>query len=290
MAKQKKSHVIELVNREKESAVEILTQEYDAALQLSLTQQAAERIGALKAIHSVQKSIDAYLTSQKLRAIQLFCANKDNLTAYGCTSVDEFLDKRGEDIGVTRNEYWSRMKLLENEGDNTFDALQALGIPLRSRKLLQGEVSLSDDGEEFIIGGQRIAARNKTDLLAAITALHQERVKDKATIEAGKEDVQRLRRQLDGFRRTDAPPSNPPAKRRTQLELEAAALCGALTDFNAAYAEASAEDRNAFFISHGGTAEFLLRKALSCVPASLTGEPSADWLSGQIDPESLQDD
>lgn len=289
MARQKmKTQVVEIVAREKDGGVESVNQEYERAVELSITQSAAERMGALKAISGVQRSIDAYLTSQRLRAIQLFCGNRDNLTAYGCTTTDEFLTRYGEEIGVTRSEYWNRIKLLEGEGDATYDAMQALGIPLKTRKLLQGEVTLSDDGEEFVIGGERIAARNKTDLLAAIAAMHQERLKDKAAIEAGKQDVQRLRREINELRDRPAAPPNPPAKRRSHLELEATGLCATLTDFIAAYAEAAQEERDAFFISHGGTAEFLLRKALSCVPRSLAADP--DWMAGDISPEALQDE
>jgi hypothetical protein len=289
MAKPKvKPQVVELVAREKDAGVESVNHDYERAVELSLTQGAAERMGALKALSGVQRSIDAYLTSQRLRAIQFFCGNRDNLTAYGCTTTDEFLNRYGEEIGVTRSEYWNRIKLLEGEGDATYDALNTLGIPLKPRKMLQGAVALSDDGEEFLIGGERIAARNKTDLLAAIAAMHQERLKDKAVIEAGKEDVQRLRREINELRERPSPTPNPRGKESSQLQLAAAFVCTALTDFNAAYAEASQDERDAFFISHGGTAEFLLRKALSCVPRSLAA--AANWMDGDISPEALQDE
>ncbi len=249
MAKPKvKPQVVELVAREKDAGVESVNHDYERAVELSLTQGAAERMGALKALSGVQRSIDAYLTSQRLRAIQFFCGNRDNLTAYGCTTTDEFLNRYGEEIAV----------------------------------------ALSDDGEEFLIGGERIAARNKTDLLAAIAAMHQERLKDKAVIEAGKEDVQRLRREINELRERPSPTPNPRGKESSQLQLAAAFVCTALTDFNAAYAEASQDERDAFFISHGGTAEFLLRKALSCVPRSLAA--AANWMDGDISPEALQDE
>jgi hypothetical protein len=280
-----KNNALTLVNEEKEKSAALIETHLSASIANQETQRAAERIGVLKGINAVQRMFAAVIDSQKLRAIQLFCSDRRNLDAYGCTSVDQFLDTHGPEIGITRHEYWNRIKLLESESDQLYDALNVLGVPMNARKLLTGSVSLSPDGDAFVIGDKTIPLEDKAELLATISALHRERVKDKQTIETGKEQVKNLRQRIDELEEKGTPGRN--KVQRTELEMAAIALATVITDFNRAYDDAPVKDRRRVWTHHGGTLEHLLKAAISRLPQTVD---TGVFEGVAVNPDALDDD
>ncbi len=161
----------------------------------------AEMFGAIRAIEAVRIQVGSILNAQFMRGLEQFQENKGH-EEYGYTRFDDFLDGY-DNSPLTKRQYYDRREALNKEGDELFDALNALKIPMSARKLLT-DGSIQIEGDEIIIGAERASLNDKVFIKQAIKALAQEQVKTTAKIEnlelkleKGEEENTKLKQEID---------------------------------------------------------------------------------------------
>lgn len=108
---------------ELEAEIDALKSQHDIA-------QANKILGGLYATHALNRMIGA----QVMRGWERFFEEGLHLTL-GYEGIDQFLNEAPE-APMTKHQWYDRKKLLEAEGDDTFDLLNSIRIPISTRKAL----------------------------------------------------------------------------------------------------------------------------------------------------------
>ncbi|GEM_PF-2261676 len=157
----------------------------------------AEMIGALRAMDNLHK----HLGSQVIRGLEQFQSEK-GYESYGFTRFDDFLDGY-ENSPMSKRQYYDRRDALNREGDELYDALNALKIPMSARKLL-GDGSIQIEGDEIVIGDERTSLSDRNFIKQTIQTLAQkqsqtakELEKLRKKVEKGDEENNKLKQKID---------------------------------------------------------------------------------------------
>lgn len=129
-------------------------------------------LGAITAMDAIAMSLSSTLSSQALRGLEKIEQEKLYLSL-GYETFVEFLNS--DDSPVTKNQYYDRIKLLNSEGDQLYDTLSKLSLPVSKRKLL-GKGAVEIEGETVIVKNDegeetQIELNDRSRLLQTISAL-----------------------------------------------------------------------------------------------------------------------
>lgn len=169
-------------------------------------QAALMLLGGIRAVHRVSDNLDSQVMAALIRFQQ-----EDMHEVFGFKRFADFLDEC-EHSPMSKGEFYRRKELFETEGGQIYDAFNAARIPLATRKLLlSGTTPIEIDGDELIIGDQRVESSNPNAVKDLVVAIAQElraeqtersksdkKVSDlKQQLQSGKEEYDELRRNLD---------------------------------------------------------------------------------------------
>lgn len=116
----------------------------EAVLQKETTETAYEVNGAIRALNSLVEN----LNSQVIHALQRFRDQK-LYAAYDFTRFDDYLDNSPKSP-MPYATFNRREKLLESEGDEAYDLLESLRVPVSTRKALPPESFEVRDNELIV--------------------------------------------------------------------------------------------------------------------------------------------
>lgn len=177
------------------------------------------------------------LSAQNLHALDHMKREKLYLEG-GYQTFDDFLD-HDPFSPMKADTFRRRWNLLQGEGDETFNLLNSLKVPMEARKLLAGQVEVKDN--IITIGGVGTRLDDNTRIVELISLLHKKTVEQNRTIERGKKDVEKLKRRTDEAERR-AINVNPDGTETGQALLTAA---GALSRLREILTEAPDEEKQA---------------------------------------------
>lgn len=158
----------------------------------------------------------------------------------------DFLD-RSPYSPMTKHQFYKRREVFEREGEEVFDLMNDIGLPLARRKMLgRGQVRL--EGETVIVkdGGNELSIDldDRARILETLSALADANAEKARRLERGREDYERLRRKIA------AAPEENQAVGRDELDrvtLSATAMLSALAGM---LRDASEERREKFLEAH----------------------------------------
>jgi hypothetical protein len=148
-----------------------------------------QMIGAHKAVSQIAASLGA----QSIRALEMVRDTKYYLAA-DFDTFDKFLDQH-PDSPMSYEAFRRRSNLLNNEGDIAFDLLNSLNVPLSQRKLLAGQIEVTEN--QIKIGDDTVRLDDGPRIVELISKLHKKDQEQQRTIERGKKDVEKLKRRAD---------------------------------------------------------------------------------------------
>jgi hypothetical protein len=155
----------------------------------------------------------------------------------------EFLD-RSPYSPMTRHQFYKRREIFDREGEQVFDLMNDIGLPLARRKLLgrgtvrvEGETVIVNDGDEDI----SIELGDRARILETLSALADANAEKARRLERGLEDYERLKRKMDAG--NDSGPGQKDELER--VSLTATAMLSAL----AAMLSETSEDRREHFLN-----------------------------------------
>lgn len=180
----------ELIKAETAQASQVIQQAAEAD---KLATEQVDAILLLGGIDAVGK-VSAVLGAQSFRALQNFRDRKGYI-ALGYERFDDFLDKWPRSP-MSKNEFYRRQTLLENEGDAAFEFLNGLGISLQARRALKkGEVAV--EGDKVIVGDQEIAIHDTHQIKNVVKLLADKAAEQQRTIQRGKDEIKVLKKRID---------------------------------------------------------------------------------------------
>ena len=174
------------------TAEALIKQDLDEA-EMELQQRRSRRrlwqtIGASK----LADRLSSALASQTIRALGQIRDNKEYLSE-GFQTFEDFLDQDPESP-MTYDQFNRREKLLDSEGDLAFDLLSSLDVPLKTRKLLAGQIEVN--GNDLRIGDAHVSLDNETAILNLITTQHAKLLEQQRTIDRGRKDIETQKRRV----------------------------------------------------------------------------------------------
>jgi len=209
--------------RAKERVAETATTKLAAVRQNEKTIDAAMRLGAVGAMFAVAEQFSSHMNAAGLRALAHF-AEVEGYRQFGFDRFDEFLSKSPYSP-LTRSQYYERKALLDREGDAVFDMLNTLRVPAAARKCLS-DGSVQVDGDEIVIGDNRIPATDRDAVLEVVNTLTAKVKTQAATIERGKKDLREAKKRANSGSLAAQLDANPHER---SLSLALAALAGLKT-------------------------------------------------------------
>ena len=167
-------------------------------------------LGGIKAAEQIVASFVSAISSQTLRALEVF--QKDRM--YLDLGFDKFVDflQDSEFSPMTKSQYYERKNLIDNEGDIVYDYLNSIGLSVSIRKLLaSNDKEITIEGDFLVVGDEKLAIQESSSIKNILLEiandnrkLKEENTKkqlklEKAeqTINDGSKQVEQLRRQLD---------------------------------------------------------------------------------------------
>jgi hypothetical protein len=193
-----------------------------------------QTIGAIKLADKLATS----LSSQILRALEQVRDEKKYL-AEGYETFDSFLNHH-PDSPMSHDAFRRRVNVLKGEGDEAFDLLNALKVPLEQRKLLAGQIEVTDDAVK--IAGIETRLDDGPRIIELISKLYSKNLELQRTHERGKKDNEKWKRKALEAEK-NAISINPDGTETGQALLTAA---GALQKLRDSLAKDSDEAKQAF--------------------------------------------
>lgn len=166
-------------------------------------------LGGIGAVERLAQSISATLSSQSLRALEKF-QEQGLHQSLGYDRFDDFLNE-SDYSPMSKHQFYERKKILNTEGDEVFDLLNAFGIPLSKRKLLgQGHIQIDGDTVIVVTGEfgeeqtEEIEITDRARLLETLSALadanadkSKKLVRKQAALEKAETEIKRLDEEND---------------------------------------------------------------------------------------------
>jgi hypothetical protein len=190
-----------------EHAAEIVDQR-QAARDEKAKLEALFFLGRVRQIDHDARSIATALSAQAIRAIEHF-SDQRTYKVLGYQTLVDFLDK-SEFSPMSKHQYYERLKLINEHGDEIYDLLTSVGISVRAQKLL-GSGELAIQGDKLMIGDTEVDVANTGVIKDVLNELFDEKREltkklekakstiddQRSTIEKGTEEFQELQRALD---------------------------------------------------------------------------------------------
>jgi hypothetical protein len=197
-------------------------------------------LGGMRAADRISAALSAQVMAN------LIAFEKERMhESMGYTRFAEFLD-RSPYSPMTKHQFYKRREIFEREGEQVFDLMNDIGLPLARRKLLgrgavrlEGETVIVLDGEEEVT----IEINDRARILETLSALADANAEKARRLEVGREDYERLKRRMA----EEAPAAIP--HDRDELErvgLTATAMLSAL----AALLIDAPEERREYFLNN----------------------------------------
>ncbi len=101
------------------------------------------------------------------RALEQF-AEVEGYRALGFDRFDQFLNSSRSPL--TKSQYYERKALLEAEGDQTFDVLNSLNVPITLRRQV-GTGAVRVEGDALIVDDERIALDDRAVVVEVMKML-----------------------------------------------------------------------------------------------------------------------
>jgi methyl-accepting chemotaxis protein len=202
-------------------------------------------LGRIKQNDHIGAAIASNLSTQSILALQRFQQEK-KYEALGFDNFDQFLNESPYSP-MKKTQYYDRLQILKKHGPDVDDLLTAIGIPMRSQKLLEkGDVEIRND--RIYVGDKEIDGANTGILKDVLTELFDERrqlLADKEKLDSklesqkdqlakGRDEFEQLQRNFDAYRE-NSPYANAVMN-----------LVGAVSKLTKEIAELSAEQRAKF--------------------------------------------
>lgn len=210
-----------------QSSDELLSAVHRERLAIQLWQT----VGAAKLANQIVSS----LGSQSLHALERVRDEKLYL-ATGFETFAEFLDKH-PDSPMGHDTFRRRINLLNSEGEIAFDLLNSLNLPLSHRKLLAGQIQVTEN--EIKIGDDSVSLDDRPRITELISKLHAKSQEQQRTIERGRKDNEKWKRKATEAEQR-AVIANPDSTETGQVLLTAV---GALERLLDQYSELPAEHK-----------------------------------------------
>lgn len=175
---------------------------------------AAFMLGRIRQNDTVSRAVASNLDAQTIRALEHFQQER-MYEALGYETFVDFLNQ-SEYSPMSKSQYYERLALMREHGDEVYDLLTSVGIPVRAQKLLgKGEVAIR--GDALVIGDQEISLESSGLVKQIITEFVDEaRERDRKietqarkiedlerTLDVGRDELAQLERALDETRRAD---------------------------------------------------------------------------------------
>ncbi len=198
-------------------------------------------LGGMRAADRIASALSAQVMSN------LIAFEKERLhEQMGYKRFAEFLD-RSPYSPMTKHQFYKRREVFEREGEQVFDLMNEIGLPLARRKLLgrgsvrlEGETVIVQNGEDEI----SIELKDRARILETLSALADANAEKARRLEQGLEDYERLKRKVDDGTAGEA--GSGPLSRRDELERVTLTATAMLSGLAAMLAEASEERREHF--------------------------------------------
>lgn len=177
---------------------------------------------------------------------------------------------------MTKHQFYKRREVFEREGEQVFDLMNDIGLPLARRKLLgrgsvrlEGETLLVQDGEDEI----SIEITDRARILETLSALADANAEKAKRLEVGREDYERLKRRM-----AEEAPAAAPVERDEleRVSLTATAMLSAL----AALLKDATEERREYFLNNNLN---LLAVQYRRVNEALGGAAETDEIAGLLE-------
>ncbi len=143
------------------------------------------------------RTLNAIVTAASSKAIHTLQIIRDNrlYEQVGFTRFDDFLDQSPHSP-MNYAKFNRYEKTLEAEGEVAFDTLNAMGVPLSTRKLLSSG-SVKVEADEIVVGEERARLDDPARITEIIRSLATKSAEQTRTIERGKADVLKLKKKVD---------------------------------------------------------------------------------------------
>jgi hypothetical protein len=173
----------------------------EAAHKQSSMSDALQLLGAIRATQTLGLSISA----QSFRALIRFRDEKGH-EALSFSRFDDFLENFPTSP-MSKSQFYERLNAIEREGDDMFDLLNSMKIPLSTRKQLreglirvEGEIIVLGENDKEVqipLNDSRAVAGVLRDLAEKTAAQLKQIAKQSETIKKGKEELKAKQQQLD---------------------------------------------------------------------------------------------
>lgn len=196
-------------------------------------------LGRIKQVGHDARAVYTALSSQEIRALENF-QQQGGHKILGYQTIVDFLDK-SEYSPMSKHQYYERLKLINEHGDEIYDLLTSVGISVRAQKLL-GKGDLAIKGDRLMVGDQEVDVKSSAVVKQVLEELFDERrdhqteiAKEKAKneklteqIERGRDENEQLQRSIDAMR-SGSPYDRSVARTITDM-LELTEAIGQLSD------------------------------------------------------------
>lgn len=176
--------------------------------------EAAFILGRVKQNDHIAQAIATNLGSQTIMALERFQEEK-KFKALGFDTFDQFLDN--SDLSpMTKTQYYTRRQMMNAHTPEVFDLLTAVGISMRSQKMLVGEIAIR--GDKLVIGDDEVDVSASGGMLKEAIekivdekrelqtklAKAEKKVEDQAEkLSRGEQDFEQLQRNFDALRESN---------------------------------------------------------------------------------------
>jgi hypothetical protein len=155
--------------------------------------QASMLVGGAVALETVGRKIAEQLSSATFRALEQLAETE----AYKALGFETFVDFLNSSYSpLNKSQFYERKALLEREGDQTFDLLNSLNVPITVRRRL-GSGMVTVDGDTILVGSDRFELESRAQIVEVIKTLANKTVQQERTIEKGKQQLTKLKKKLD---------------------------------------------------------------------------------------------
>jgi hypothetical protein len=149
-----------------------------------------EFVGAALALGQLAQSLSA----QTIKAWETF-QQQEGYKAYGCKTWVDFLENHPA-MGLTKNQYYDRKNLLDKEGEELFDLLNAINAPAYIRKQLSaGDVTL--DGDTLVIADKRVPMNDAKGIKKALAKVVEQMERLEESQKKSERENEKLKKKLE---------------------------------------------------------------------------------------------
>jgi len=150
-------------------------------------------LGRVKQNEHLAIAISTNLTAQTIRALEHFQA-EGQYKSLGYTTFVDFLEK-SEYSPMSKRQYYDRLALIREHGDEIFDLLTSVGISVRASKMLgKGEIAIK--GDCLVVGDKEIEIKNTGVIKEVLNELFDDRRELQAQVEKQKLTNEKLTKQV----------------------------------------------------------------------------------------------